>query len=193
MHDSRHVHSALRYERRLELIRISPGKLDSSAMFLEDPTPQSDGFFLEATISMMQSFPNQLSLTQDETTMNSLEETQDMSTLDGIPICWDHDCNGRVFSSWSNLRRHQRERASQAPKCYCPRCGAHFSRTTARNQHLTNMSCKRIRRYSNGRVRPSTWNSKKSMEHSYEKYTLVTPSGTIVGRKPFQLFDYYMT
>lgn len=147
---------ARRDEWKSEPTRSSPGELDPSAMFLEDPTTQTEDFFLEASLSMMQSFPDQLSLTQEETSINSLEETQAMSTLDEIPICWDHDCNGKVFSSWSNLRRHQRERASQAPKCYCPRCGAHFSRTTARNQHLANMSCKRIRRYSNGRVRPST-------------------------------------
>lgn len=81
-------------------------------------------------------------------------DQQQGAGLQEIPICWDHGCNGKVFSSWSNLRRHQRERACKAPKCYCPRCGAHFSRTTARNQHLANMSCKRIRRYSNGRTRP---------------------------------------
>ncbi|KAK8149578.1 hypothetical protein G3M48_006462 [Beauveria asiatica] len=72
-----------------------------------------------------------------------------------MPVCWDHGCNGRVFSSWSNLRRHQRERRGMSPKSLCPLCGAFFSRTTARNQHLANMSCGRIRRYSNGRDRPS--------------------------------------
>lgn len=71
-------------------------------------------------------------------------------------MCFEHGCNGRLFSSWSNLRRHQRERSRQTPQCYCPRCGAHFSRTTARKQHIANASCTRIRRYSNGRIRPST-------------------------------------
>jgi hypothetical protein len=71
------------------------------------------------------------------------------------PVCWKHGCQGRVFSSWSNLRRHQREKAREEPACYCPRCGAYFSRVSGRNQHLANSSCTRIRRYSNGRIRPS--------------------------------------
>nr|POF04276.1 hypothetical protein CFP56_22031 [Quercus suber] len=56
------------------------------------------------------------------------------------PMCFEHGCSGRVFSSWSNLRRHQRERSRQASQCFCPRCGAHFSRTTARKQHIANAS-----------------------------------------------------
>lgn len=74
---------------------------------------------------------------------------------DDMPVCWDHGCHGKIFSSWSNLRRHQREKAGKSPKSYCPQCGAYFSRSTARNQHMANMSCGRIRRYSNGRERPS--------------------------------------
>lgn len=69
--------------------------------------------------------------------------------------CWDHGCNGRVFSTKSNLRRHQKEKEREGPECYCPKCGAFFSRSTALRQHLANESCNRIRRYSNGRPRPS--------------------------------------
>ncbi|KAK4908909.1 hypothetical protein LTR49_022272, partial [Elasticomyces elasticus] len=52
------------------------------------------------------------------------------------PQCWEHGCNGRQFSTFSNLLRHQREKSGTAPKSYCPKCGAEFTRTTARNGHL---------------------------------------------------------
>lgn len=68
--------------------------------------------------------------------------------------CWKHGCNGRRFTTRSNFTRHVREKSKERPECRCPRCGAVFSRTTARNTHLARESCNRIRRYSNGRVRP---------------------------------------
>jgi hypothetical protein len=68
--------------------------------------------------------------------------------------CWDHGCEGRLFTTLSNLKRHQREKSSGRALHPCPRCGAHFSRMTARNRHLQNQSCTRIRRNSNGRKRP---------------------------------------
>jgi hypothetical protein len=68
--------------------------------------------------------------------------------------CWEHGCNGRRFSTRSNLQRHLTEKSRQRPKWKCPDCDAVFSRTTARNQHVYNKSCNRIRRYSNGRKRP---------------------------------------
>jgi hypothetical protein len=49
------------------------------------------------------------------------------------PQCWDHGCNGRQFSTFSNLLRHQREKSGASQKSTCPRCGAVFTRTTARN------------------------------------------------------------
>ncbi|KAI9803864.1 MAG: hypothetical protein M1825_001744 [Sarcosagium campestre] len=58
------------------------------------------------------------------------------------PQCWDHGCNGRQFSTFSNLLRHQRERAGTATKSYCPNCGAEFTRTTARNGHMAHEKCK---------------------------------------------------
>jgi len=69
------------------------------------------------------------------------------------PRCWEHGCNGRVFSTHSNLIRHQAEKSQARPTCKCPQCGAVFSRTSARNQHVAKRSCNRIRRYSNGRKR----------------------------------------
>lgn len=58
------------------------------------------------------------------------------------PRCWEHGCNGRQFSTFSNLLRHQREKSGQAAKATCPNCGAEFTRTTARNGHLLHDKCK---------------------------------------------------
>ncbi|KAK2036492.1 hypothetical protein LZ31DRAFT_601229 [Colletotrichum somersetense] len=58
------------------------------------------------------------------------------------PQCWEHGCNGRQFSTFSNLLRHQREKSGQATKATCPNCGAEFTRTTARNGHLLHDKCK---------------------------------------------------
>ncbi|KAM7221619.1 hypothetical protein V8F06_003010 [Rhypophila decipiens] len=58
------------------------------------------------------------------------------------PQCWEHGCNGRQFSTFSNLLRHQREKSGQATKATCPECGAEFTRTTARNGHLMHGKCK---------------------------------------------------
>lgn len=61
------------------------------------------------------------------------------------PQCWEHGCNGRQFSTFSNLLRHQREKSGTATKSYCPKCGAEFTRTTARNGHLAHDKCTKQR------------------------------------------------
>ncbi|EMR65114.1 hypothetical protein UCREL1_7924 [Eutypa lata UCREL1] len=61
------------------------------------------------------------------------------------PQCWEHGCNGRQFSTFSNLLRHQREKSGQAAKASCPNCGAEFTRTTARNGHMLHDKCKQRR------------------------------------------------
>ncbi|THV79067.1 hypothetical protein D6D27_09042 [Aureobasidium pullulans] len=43
-------------------------------------------------------------------------------------VCFDSCCDGRVFSSASNLRRHQRERSRQAHLSTCPFCNRSFYR-----------------------------------------------------------------
>jgi hypothetical protein len=58
------------------------------------------------------------------------------------PQCFDHGCNGRQFSTFSNLLRHQREKSGSAMKAVCPHCGTEFTRTTARNGHLWGGKCK---------------------------------------------------
>ncbi|KAF4122400.1 hypothetical protein GMORB2_7392 [Geosmithia morbida] len=61
------------------------------------------------------------------------------------PRCWEHGCNGRQFSTFSNLLRHQREKSGQAAKASCPNCGAEFTRTTARNGHILHGKCRQRR------------------------------------------------
>lgn len=61
--------------------------------------------------------------------------------------CYDHGCDGRTFSSISNFRRHQRERAGQGPVCFCPRCGATFYRRWTRDHHVERGSCLRLPRW----------------------------------------------
>lgn len=61
------------------------------------------------------------------------------------PQCWEHGCNGRQFSTFSNLLRHQREKSGVAAKSTCPNCGAEFTRTTARNGHMAHDKCKQRR------------------------------------------------
>ena len=58
------------------------------------------------------------------------------------PQCWDHGCNGRQFSTFSNLLRHQREKSGTSQKSVCHRCGAEFTRKTARDGHLAHDKCK---------------------------------------------------
>ncbi|KAL2856001.1 hypothetical protein BJY01DRAFT_187108 [Aspergillus pseudoustus] len=67
------------------------------------------------------------------------------------PQCWDHGCNGREFSTFSNLLRHQREKSGVVAKAECPSCGAVFTRTTARNIHVAQGKCKGIGRDSSSR------------------------------------------
>ena len=57
------------------------------------------------------------------------------------PQCFDHGCNGRTFSTFSNLLRHQREKAGSSYKSVCHRCGAEFTRKTARDGHIAHDKC----------------------------------------------------
>lgn len=75
-----------------------------------------------------------------------LHRQQSPQSVSGSPIlyrCFDHGCGGRSFSSRSNLRRHQRERARLTKILPCPLCGAKFYRRWSVNQHLKKGSCLR--------------------------------------------------
>ncbi|KAF4995726.1 hypothetical protein FGRMN_4933 [Fusarium graminum] len=57
--------------------------------------------------------------------------------------CFDHGCDGRRFSSIGNLVRHQKEqsRGLSARRYECPYCNQTFTRSTARNVHLSRGRC----------------------------------------------------
>jgi hypothetical protein len=57
--------------------------------------------------------------------------------------CWDHGCNGRSFSTHSNLLRHQREKDGKSNKSTCPKCGASFTRKTAMEGHMSQNKCRK--------------------------------------------------
>ena len=97
--------------------------------------PQSSGYGTHYAISSSGQTAVQLS-TEDPSGVRVV-------TARPKPQCWEHGCNGRQFSTFSNLLRHQREKSGTAAKSECPRCGAVFTRTTARNGHLAHDKCKR--------------------------------------------------
>ena len=55
--------------------------------------------------------------------------------------CYEHGCNGRKFSSSSTYRRHCREQ-SACHKHTCAFCGQQFSRSSARDVHISQGRCK---------------------------------------------------
>jgi hypothetical protein len=91
---------------------------------------------------------------ENVTTDDSADYQEAVAQSDDIR-CWNHDCNGRKFSSRSNFKRHCKERMNRYGVHVCFGCGAKFKRRSAREQHIANESCFRIRRHSNGRERPS--------------------------------------
>jgi hypothetical protein len=69
-------------------------------------------------------------------TSRKSDEAIDNGIPKAKPQCWEHGCNGRQFSTYSNLIRHRREKSEQAPKFRCPNCGAEFTRVTACKGHV---------------------------------------------------------
>ena len=77
-----------------------------------------------------------------------------ISPADGIGFtslqCWQHGCRGRSFSSYSNYRRHVKEKEAIVEKAVCSRCGQQFVRKSVRNIHYTQRRCKMIQFDANG-------------------------------------------
>lgn len=71
--------------------------------------------------------------------------TQNLSMqLPPEPICYEHGCNGRRFSSFENYRRHMREK--QPDKAVtCIFCNTTFTRRSNLMQHLSRMRCRALR------------------------------------------------
>lgn len=95
--------------------------------------------------SILYPVPNVMTPTTNGAGVPSPSEQHHVRMVQGRPKpqCWEHGCNGRQFSTFSNLLRHQREKSGQASKASCPNCGAEFTRTTARNGHLLQGKCKK--------------------------------------------------
>ena len=80
---------------------------------------------------------------------NISQSMRPVSTLENeVPRCWEHDCNGREFSTWSNLARHRREKSKDHIRSRCPLCGISFSRKVVLVNHVRRRTCKRGRRES---------------------------------------------
>lgn len=138
------------YQGTFDCITVSDGYTDQSgAEPRQEENEDEDG---------VQDDPGQATQTVEHSVPDpgnvGTNETAADTTTAASTRCWDHGCNGRQFSTRSNLLRHQIEKGKARPNFKCPTCGAFFSRTTARNQHVAKNSCNRVRRYSNGRERP---------------------------------------
>ncbi|KAH7198918.1 uncharacterized protein B0J16DRAFT_331352 [Fusarium flagelliforme] len=71
--------------------------------------------------------------------------------------CFDHGCDGRRFSSIGNLVRHQKEqsRGLSARRYQCPYCDQTFTRSTARNVHLSRGRCGGVNAIHNANNNPN--------------------------------------
>ena len=94
------------------------------------------------------------------------------------PQCWEHGCNGRQFSTFSNLLRHQREKSGQADKATCPDCGTEFTRTTARNGHLLHQKCRQTRTELDDVCRPQGQSGEVPGQIEREHHGSVSKSST---------------
>ena len=110
---------------------------------------------LHETMNLVSTDPSHLSEPNGVLSLSNNQTKDTSAILDDNLRCWDHGCNGREFSSKSNFVRHKKEKEGEAAVLICPLCGATFTRSSARDTHMTRQSCNRIRRYSNGRPRPS--------------------------------------
>ena len=124
---------------------------DDTSYYYEQPQRSKD----HTDVLSSEQQPTPLTTRAPSPAKDDSQEIEHDASNDADLCCWEHGCNGRKFTTRSNLGRHQREKSWARPACHCPRCGAIFSRTTARNTHVARGSCNRIRRYSNGRTRPN--------------------------------------
>jgi hypothetical protein len=75
----------------------------------------------------------------------SVSQSNDEPRITSAQVeCWDHGCNGKRFSTLSNLFRHERERRGLDANAVCTACGTRFSRTTAFKAHIKNRVCSKF-------------------------------------------------
>lgn len=113
------------------------------------PGEYTSGWITSVPVSpdagMLYQMPPAMAATQSSVSVQESSTSVRVVQSRPKPRCWEHGCNGRQFSTFSNLLRHQREKSGQSAKATCPNCGAEFTRTTARNGHLLHEKCKRRR------------------------------------------------
>jgi hypothetical protein len=118
-----------------------PFYMQDEAVFQTRPDQRKDQNIVQSTVdrtSFEHTSPNPIP------TDYNLASSPTFPTLDDElhRTCFDHGCDGRVFSSRSNFRRHRREKAQQAQLLECPVCGAKFYRRWTRDQHMLREKCR---------------------------------------------------
>jgi hypothetical protein len=85
-----------------------------------------------------------LSMESAETSTACLASSEPITHTRSTPRlqCWQHGCRGRTFTSFSNYRRHVKEKEGKKKKAVCSRCGQQFARTSGRNIHYAQRRCK---------------------------------------------------
>lgn len=73
--------------------------------------------------------------------MNANASTSAAHTTSRDLRCWEHNCNGRKFSTLSNLARHQREKAGDRMVYVCQKCRTSFVRRSTLQDHLSRRTC----------------------------------------------------
>jgi hypothetical protein len=133
-------HEDQHYEDFYTISRSASGSLGMPSMNPQDVYLGREG--QQSGISSMQPLPGQAPFPPMPATLESSHNEPEVSSSRPKPQCWEHGCNGRQFSTFSNLLRHQREKSGSALKAICPYCGTEFTRTTARNGHMYGGKCK---------------------------------------------------
>lgn len=93
----------------------------------------TDAELLQAFLTSLQD--NQL---EDNTSVRRSTQTP------SEPICYEHGCNGRRFSSFENYRRHVREKDPERTVT-CLLCDAKFTRKSNLMQHISQSRCRALR------------------------------------------------
>lgn len=73
---------------------------------------------------------------------NAAARTSESGPSDRVQ-CFDHGCNGRIFSNRENYLRHLREKNGQGA-IRCRYCGYEFTRRSNRDKHVAEGKCNRM-------------------------------------------------
>lgn len=128
---------------------------DPPSTYAASRVSSSQSLPIAQSLSSSHTLPNDQNLASDRTntTLSLPAEHNESPPTERVPVppepsssraCFDHGCNGRVFSSRSNLLRHQRERTPFARLLVCPMCGTTFYRLWTRDQHIKGARCRRL-------------------------------------------------